>query len=187
MTNLDSILKRRDVTLPAKVHIFKAMVFPVVMYGCESWTIEKSWAQKNWCFWTVVLEKTLESPLDCKEIQPVHSEGGQSWVFVGRTDVEAETPVLWPPEAKSWLIWKDPDVGKDWGQEEKGKIEDEMVGWHHQLNGHGFGWIPGVGQVMDREAWRAAVHGVRKSQTLLSDWTEWRIAKLFWFEDKKEK
>ena len=100
---------------------------------------KESWAPKNWCFWTVVLEKTLESPLDCKEIQPVHSKEDQSWVFIGRTDVEAETPILWPPDAKSWLIWKDPDAGKDWGQEEKGMTENEMVGWHHRLNGHEFG------------------------------------------------
>ena len=106
---------------------------------------EESWAPKNWCFWTVVLEKTLESPLDWKEIQPVHHKGDQSWVFIGRTDVEAETPILWPPDAKSWLIWKDPDTGKGWGQEEKGMTEDEMVGWHHRLNGHGFGWTPEVG------------------------------------------
>ena len=106
---------------------------------------KESWAQKNWWFWTVVLEKTLESPLDCKEIQPVHHKGDQSWVFMGRTDVEAETPILWPPDAKSWLIGKDHDAGQDWGQEEKGTTEDEMVGWHHWLNGHGFGWTPGVG------------------------------------------
>ena len=93
----------------------------------------------NWCFWTVVLEKTLESPLDCKEIQSVHHKGDQSWVFIGRTDVEAETPMLWPPDVKSWLIWKDSDAGKDWGQEEKGIMEDEMVGCHHRYNGHGFG------------------------------------------------
>ena len=104
---------------------------------------KESWAPKNWCFWTVVLEKTLESPLDCEEIQPVHPKGDQSWVFIGRTD--AETPILWPPDAKSWLTGKDPDAGKDWGQEEKGTTEDEMVGWHHHLNGHGFGWTPGVG------------------------------------------
>ena len=100
---------------------------------------------QNWRFWTVVLEKTLESSLDCKKIQPVHLKGDQSWVFIGRTDVEAEIPTLWPPDVKSWLIWKDPDAGKDWGQEEKGAIEDEMVGWHHQLNGHEFGWTLGVG------------------------------------------
>ena len=100
---------------------------------------KESWALKNWCFWAVVLEKTLESPLDCKEIPPVHPKGNQSWVFIGRTDVEAETPILWPPDAKSWLIWKDPDAGKDWRKGEKGMTEDEMVGWHHQLNGQKFG------------------------------------------------
>ena len=104
---------------------------------------EESCMLKNWCFWTVVLEKTLESPLDCKEIQPVHPKGDQSWVFIRRTDVEAETPILWPPDAESWLIWKDPDGEKGWGQEEKGMTEDEMVGWHHY--GHGFGWTLGVG------------------------------------------
>ena len=100
---------------------------------------EGSWAPKNWCFWTVVLEKTLESPLDCKEIQPVHPKGDQSWVFIGRTDAEAETLIHWPPDVKSWLIGKDSDAGKDWRQEEKGMTEDEMVGWHHQLNWHVFG------------------------------------------------
>ena len=107
---------------------------------------KESWALKNWCFWTVVLEKTLEGPLDCKEIEPVHPKGDQSWVFIGRTDVDAETPILWPSDVKSWLIWKDPHAGKDWGQEEKGTTEDEMIGWHHQLNGHGFGWTLGVGE-----------------------------------------
>ena len=105
---------------------------------------KESWVPKNWCFWTVMLEKTLESPLDCKEVQPVCIKGDQSWVFIGRTDVEAETPVLWPPGAKSWLIWKDPDAGKDLGQEEKGPTEDEMVGWHHRLNGRESEWTPGV-------------------------------------------
>ena len=121
-------------------------------YGFSSghawmWELDhkESWAPKNWCFCTVVLEKILESPLDCKEIQPVHSKGDRSWVFIGRTDVEAETLLLWPLDVKSWLIGKDPDAGKDWRQEEKGTTEDEMVGWHHQLNGHGFGWTPGVG------------------------------------------
>ena len=103
-----------------------------------------SWAPKNWCFWTVVLVKTLENPLDCKEIQPVHPKGDQSWVFIGRSDIEAETPILWPLDGKNWLIWKDPDAGKDWGQEEKGTTEDEMVGWHHRLNGHEFGWALGI-------------------------------------------
>ena len=102
------------------------------------------WALKNWCFWTVVLEKTLESPLDSKEIQPVHFKGDQPWVFIGRTDVEAETPILWPPDVKSRLTGKDPDAGKDWGQKEKGTTEDEMAGWHHWLHGHEFEWTPRV-------------------------------------------
>ena len=106
---------------------------------------EESWAPKNWCFWNVVLEKTLESPLDSKKIQPVHPKGDQSWVFIGRIDVEAETLVLWPPHAKSWLMGKDPNAGRDWGQEEKGTTEDEMAGWHHWLDVHGFGWTLGVG------------------------------------------
>ena len=104
----------------------------------------ESWALKNWCFWTVVLEKTLESPLDCK-IKPVNPKGNQSWIFIGRTDAEAETPILWPPDTKNWLIGKDPDAGKDWRWEEKGTSGDEMVGWHHRLNGHEFGLTPGVG------------------------------------------
>ena len=137
MINLDSILKSRDITLPTKVRLVKAMVFPVVMYGWEL-GCEESWVPKNWCFLTVVL-KTLESPLDCKEIQPVHPKGDQSWVFIGRTDAEAETPIVWPPHVKSWLIGKDPDAGRDWGQEENGMTEDEMAGWHQWLNGHGFG------------------------------------------------
>ena len=106
---------------------------------------EESWAQKNWCFWTVVLGKTLESPLDCKDIQPVHSKGDRSWIFIGRTDAEAETPIVWPPHAKNWLIRKDSDAGRDSGQEEKGMTEDEMTGWHHWLDGHESEWTPGVG------------------------------------------
>ena len=113
MTNLDSIIKSRDITLPVKVPLVKAMIFPVVMYGCESWTIKKAERQR-----IVVLEKTLESPLDCKEIQPVHPKGNQSWIFTGRTDAEAETPIVWPPDAKKQLMGKDPDGGKDWRQEE---------------------------------------------------------------------
>ena len=139
---------------------------------------EEGWALMNWCFWTVVLEKTLESPLDCKEIQPVHPKGDQSWVFIGRTDAEAETPILRPPNAKSWLTEKDSDTGRDSGQEEKGTTEDKMAGWRHRLNGHGFGWTPAVEGglqqfVMDREACHAAVRGVTKSRTWLSDWTDW--------------
>ena len=146
MTNLDSIVKSRDITLPTKVCLLKAMVFPVVMYGCESWTVKKAehWRIDAFELWS--WRRLLRvSPLDCKEIQPVHPKGDQSWVFIRRTDAEAKTPILWPPHAKSWLIWKDPDAGKDWGQEEKGTTEDEMVGWHHWLNGYGFGWTPGVG------------------------------------------
>ena len=141
MTNLDRVLKSRDITLPTKVYLVKAMIFPVVKYVCESWEYKESWALKRY-IWIAVLEKTLGSPLDCKEIQPVHPKADQSWVFIGRTDVEADTPILWPSDA---LIWKDLDVGKDWGQEEKGTTEDEMAGWHHRLNGHGFGWTLGVG------------------------------------------
>ena len=106
---------------------------------------EESWAPKNWCFWAVVLENTLESPLDCKEVQLVHPKDHQSWVFIGRNDAKAETPIPWPPHAKSWLTGKDPDAGRDWGQEEKGTTEEEMAGWHHWLNGHEFGWTAGVG------------------------------------------
>ena len=161
---LDSVLKSRDITLPTKVHLVKAMVFPVVMYGCECWVL------KNWWFWTVVLEKLLEGPLDCKEIKPVNPKGNQSWIFIGRTNVEAETPVLWPPDAKSWVIGKDPDAGKDWGQEEKGMTEDEMVGWHHRLNGHGFGWTPGVGDgqggLVCCSSW-----GCKESDT--TEWLNW--------------
>ena len=113
------------------------------MYGCES---KESWALKNWCFWTVVLENTLESPLDCKEIKPVNPKGNQSWIFIGRTDAEAETSILWPPDKKNWLIGKDPDAGKDWRQEEKGTTENEMVGWHHWLGGHEFEQTLGDGE-----------------------------------------
>ena len=135
MTNLDSILKSRDITLPTKVRLVKAMVFPVGHVWMWELDYKECWVLKNWCFWSVVLEKTLASPLDCKEIQPVHPK---AWIFFGRIDVEAEAPVLWPPDAKNWLIWKDPDAGKEWGQEEKGATDDEMVGWHHWLKGHEF-------------------------------------------------
>ena len=135
-TNLDSVLKSRDITLPAKVCIVKAMVFLVVIYGCESWTITKVGHWENWCFLIVVLKRTLESPLDCKEIKPVNLKGNQPWIFIGRTNAEA--PIFWPSDAKNWLIGKDPDAGTDWRQEEKGATEDEMGGWHHWTNGHEF-------------------------------------------------
>ena len=138
MTNLDSIFKSRDITLPTKDHLVKAMVFPSSHVGMSELDCEESWVPKDWCFWNVVLEKTLESPLDYKEIQTVHAKGDQPWLFIGRTDVEAETPILWPPHAKSWLIGKDSDAGQDWGQD-KGMTEYEMAEWHHQLSGRGFG------------------------------------------------
>ena len=131
---------------------------------------EESWAPKNWCFWTVVLEKTLERPLDCKEIKPVHPKGNQSWIFIGRTDAEAETPILWPPDAKNWLNGKDPDAGKDWRREEKGTTEGEMVGWHHRLNGHESEQALGVGDGQGGLA--CCSRGVTKSRTQLRDWTE---------------
>ena len=172
MTNLDSILKSRDITLLTVLHSQS--------YGFSSshvrlWELDckESWALKNWCFWTVVLEKTLESPLNCKEIQPIHPKGNQSWIFIGRTDAEAETLILWPPDVKNWLTGKDPD----WRQEEKGATEDEMVGWHHWLDAHEFTKLQEL--VIDREAWCAAVHGIAKSWTWLNDWTELKI--LFFF------
>ena len=144
MTHLDSILKSRDITLLTKAHLVKAVAFPGVMYGCESQTIKKAedWrinAFELWCW------RRRESPLDCKEMQPVHPKGNQSWTFIGRTNVEAETPILWPPDVNGLLIWKDPDAGKAWNREEKGTAEDEMVGWHHWLNAHEFEQAPGVG------------------------------------------
>ena len=164
MTNLDSIFKSRDITLPTKVRLVKGMVFLVVMSGWERWTMKKAEHRRIDAFELWCWEDSWES-LDCKEIQPVHPKGNRSWVFIGRTDVKAETPVFWPPDAKSWLIWKDPDVGKDSGQDERGTTEDEMVGLHHGLNGQ---WE----LVTEREAWSAAVHGVAKSRKQLSDWTE---------------
>ena len=135
--DIDSIFKSRDITLPTKVLLVKAMVFAEVMCGCESWTIKKAERQRIGAFERWCWRRLLRVPY-CKEIQPVHPKGDQSWVFIGGTGVEAETPIFCPPDAKSWLIWKDPDAGKDWRQEEKGTTEDEMVGWHHGLNGHVF-------------------------------------------------
>ena len=132
-------IKIKDITLPIKAYTVKAMFFPVAMYGCESRTIKL----KNWHFWTVVLEKILEGPLDSKEIKPVSPKGNQPWILIGRTDAEAEASILWPPDAKNWLLRKDPDVGKDWRQEEKGITEDEIIGWHHQFNGHKSEQTPG--------------------------------------------
>ena len=131
---------------------------------------EESRGLKNWCFLTVVLEKTLESRLDCKEIQPVHSKGDQSWVFIGKTDAKAETPILWPPHAKSWLIGKDSDAGKDWGQEEKGTTEDEMAGWHHWLDGHEFEWAPGV---CDGQGGLACCDSWGRKESDMTEWLNW--------------
>ena len=145
MTNLDSILKRRDSTLPTKVHLVKAMVFSSSHVWMWELNYKESWVPKNWCFWTVVLEKTLESPLDCKEIQAVYPKGNQSWIFIGRIAAEAETPIFWPPDVKKWLIQKDPDAGKDWRQEEKGSKENDMIGWCHRFDGPEFEQASGVG------------------------------------------
>ena len=131
---------------------------------------KESWTPNNWCFWAVVLEKTVESPLDCKDLQPVHSEGDQPWNFFWRSDAKAEIPILWPPDAKSWLIWKDPDTGKDWGQGHKGTTEDEMVGWHHWLDGCEFEWTLEVG---DRQGGLACCNswGCKESDT--TEWLKW--------------
>ena len=135
------------------------------------------WMLNNWCFWTVVLEKTLESPLGCKEIKPVHPQRNQSWIFIGRTDAEAEALILWPPDAKNWLIGKDPDAGKDWRQKEKGMTEDEMVGWHQQLDGHEFEQAPGVG---DGQGGLACCSVWGHNQTWLNDWTELKHKTIQW-------
>ena len=217
MTNLDSILKSRDITLPTKVHLVKAMVFPVVIYGCESWTIEKVAAaaaakllqlcptlcdpidsspssspvpgilQARTLEWVAISLSTkkvecqridafelwcwrrLLSPLDFKEIQPVHPKGNHSWIFIGRTDAGAEILILWPPDVKNWLIWKDPDAGKDWRWEEKG-MTDEMVGWHHRLKEHEFEQAPGVGDGQGSLAY-CSPWGHKESDT--TEWLNW--------------
>ena len=178
---LNSVLKRRDITLLTKVRIVN------YSHGFSSsrvwmWELDhkESWVPRKWCFWTVVLEKTLESPLDYNEIKPVHPKGNKSWILFGRTDAEAEAPILWPLDAKNWLVGKDPDAGQGWRQEEKGMTKDEMVGWCHRLDEHEFEQGLGV-VVMARKAWCAAVHGVSKSQMQLSNWT-----KLNWSEGNGE-
>ena len=167
MTNLDSVLKSRDIALPTKGPYSQSYGFSSSHIWMWELDHKEGWVPKNWCFPTVVLEKTLESPLDSKEITPVHPKGNQSWIFTGRTDAEAETPILWPPDSKSRLIGKDLDTGKDWEQEKKGATEDEMVGWHHWLNRHEFeqtlGDSEGQGSL-------AIVCRVARSQTWLTDW-----------------
>ena len=168
MTNLDSIFKSRDyfVSNGSSSQGYSFSSSHIWMWELD---YKESWTHKNWWFWTVVLEESLENPLECKKTQPVHSKENQSWVFIGRTDVEAQTPIFWPPAAKSWLIWKDPDVGQDWRQEEKGTTEDEIVRWHTNSMDMSLGKLQEL--VMDRKAWHTAVMW-SQSQTQLSDWTE---------------
>jgi len=169
MINLDSILKSR--------HYFankgpSSQGYGFFQWSCMDVRVGLWWKLKNWCFWTVVLEKSLESLLDCKEIQPVHPKGDQSWVFIGRTDAEAETLIFWPPHAKSWLTGKNPDAGRDWGQEEKGMTEDEMAGWHHRLDGHESEWTPGVGDGQGGLACCDSWRRKEKDMTEQLKWTE---------------
>jgi len=158
ITNLGSILKSRDNTLLTKVRLVKAMVFSRIHIWMWELDYKESWAPKNWCFWTMVLEKTVESPLDCKEIKSVNPKGNESWMFIGRTDAEVETPIFWQPNVRNQLIGKDLDAEKDWRREEKGMTEDEMVGWHHWCMDMSLSRVREL--VMDREGWHATVHGV---------------------------
>ena len=174
MTNLENILKSRDITLPTKVCLVKAMVFSSSYIWMWVLDYKESWVPKNWCFWTVVLEKTLESPLDCKEIKPINPKGNQSWLFIESTDAEAEGPILWPPDVKNWLIGKDPDASKDWRQEQKGTTKNEMVEWHHWLNGHESEQALGVGDGQGSLAC-CSPWGHKESD----NWTDWRYRALF--------
>ena len=179
MTNLYSILKSRDITTKGPSS---------QSYGFSSshvcmWELDctESWAAKNWCFWTVVLEKTLASPLDFKEIQAINPKGNQSWMFFGRVDAESEAPILWPPDVKNWLIWKDPDAGKDWRWVEKGTTEDEMAGWHHRLKGHGFEWTPRVGDGQGGLVYCSPWGHKESDTTEWLNWTEMSVCiELFW-------
>ena len=170
MTNLDSIFKSRDITLPTKVHLFKAMVFPVVMYGCESWTVKKAEHRRIDAFELWCWRRLLRLSLDCKEIQPVHPKGDQSWVLIGRTDVEAEAPIFWPPDMNNSLFGKDPDAGKDWRWEEKGTTEDETVGWHHQLHEPEFEQASGDGEGLGSLGC-CSPWGLKESD--MTEWLKW--------------
>ena len=172
MTNPDSILKSRDITLPTNVCLIKAMFFPVVMYGCESWTIKKAERRKTDAFELWRWRGLFESPLDWKEIKSVNPKGNQSWIFIGRTDAEAEAPILWPPDVKSPLVGKDPDAGKDRRQEEKGTREDEMVGWHHWLSGCGFEQALGIGDGQGSLAFCSPWSHKELDTTEWVNWTE---------------
>ena len=175
MSNLDSVLKSRDITLPKKCPSSQGYGFSCGHVWLWELDCEEGWVPKNWCFWTVVLEKTLESPLDGKEIQPVHSEGDQPWDFFGGNDAKAETPVLWAPHAKSWLIGKDSDAGRDWGQEKKGTTEDKMAGWHHWLDGRESECTPGVGDGWGGLACCDSWDRQESDTTEQLNWTELKI------------
>ena len=173
ITNLNSILNSRDITLPTKVHLVRAMVFSNSHLWMWELDDKESWVLKNWCFWTVVLEKILESPLDCKEIKPVNPKGNQSRIFIGRADADAETPILRSPDVKEWLIGKDPDDGKDWRWEKKGMTEDEMVGWYHWLDGHQFEQASRAG---DRQGSLAYCSPWGHKESDKTEWLNWILS-----------
>ena len=177
MIKLDSILKSRDITLPTKVHLVKVMAFPVVMYGCESWTIKKAECQRTDAFELWCWRRHLRVPSTARRSNSVNPKGNQSWIFIGRTDAEAETPILWLPDSKNWLTGQDPDVGKDWGLEDKGMTKDEMVGWNHWLNAHDFEQAPGVGDGQGGLVCCSPLGHMESNRTEQLNWTEWGTEK----------